>query len=99
MPCGEFATSVGELPKASSEAGRESGALQPVVAPTRSVLVDELDAAGHKFRAVRLTECQRRRSGLVNVTGWCALRVQRQVAQDWFDEPVVRRDRHMRLGA
>jgi hypothetical protein len=69
-----------QTPESASHAEREPGALQPIVCPTRSLLVDGLRAARKHLLALRCVQAQSRRRSFVNVARRCTVSMACEVA-------------------
>jgi hypothetical protein len=83
-----------EPPEAVSRACREPGALQAVVRPSVSVLVDKLHSARNVLGAVFVCQSELRGDCLVGVSRGRSGSMRPEEAEERFDELVVSRDGH-----
>lgn len=85
----------GYFPETPLWAAGETRTLQPVVAPTRAVFVHRLTAAGKKLLSIFRGQSELVGGRLVSDFRINTQRVLGQIPQDWLNELVVRRNRHV----
>jgi hypothetical protein len=90
----ERRTRARQLPEAEPWRGRKTGALEPIVRPPHSVLVDQLLAARQTLRPIIGAEPEQIGHGLVGLALADAVEMLGQVAEQRIDEAVVAGDAH-----
>jgi hypothetical protein len=84
-------------PEPASNTGRQPRALQSIVSPTRSVLVDSLDATRQHLLPLHCVQSQRISGGFVNIARCCTVGMISEVTENGLDELVVCWDCHRRV--